>query len=202
VNKDHPKLFPTILRLEHHLLHNAGNLLTDACILYKAKSYPTAFALAVLAYEELGKLNLIDQVGFSSWLSDPDVRKIRLERLFSRKSAYNHIIKQRWALHLTGEFSQLYQDGHLDHLKQSALYVGFRNGRIMPPDRLTATTAYNQIKRVVKLIEKTDDLAFIQPFQGSTAATRRKAMSYIKSARQCLAEITAPKRRRRKVAKP
>lgn len=205
MKKDHPKLFPTILRLEHHLLHNAGNLLTDACILYKAASYPTAFAMAVLAYEELGKLNLIDHVGFEAWLSDPKCRQERLEHLFSRKSAYNHIIKQRWALLETGDFSDLYHDGRLDHLKQAAFYVGFRKGRIRSPDRISSTTAYNQIKRVLKLIEKTNDLAFIQPFEQSTAATRRKAKGYITKAQKCLAELTPPKRRkktaRRKVEK-
>jgi AbiV family abortive infection protein len=199
MKNDHPKYFPTMLRLEHNLLHNAGNLLTDACILYKAKSYPTAFALAVLAFEELGKLHMIDHVGFETgyFYWDQESKKLRLRDLFSSKNAYNHVAKQRWALLETGKYSDQYRNGRLDHLKQAAFYVGFRKGRIKAPDRLSATTAYNQIKRVVKLIKQTNDMAFIQPFEQSSAATRRKALRYVKAAEECLAEIKAPRRKGR-----
>ncbi len=143
-----PKRHSTVLRLERQLFHNAHNLLIDACILYRAESFPTAFALAVLAYEELGKLHLVDHVGTEARLSEPASRREQLESLFSRRLAYSHIVKQRWALSLTKDgYSDLYHDGRLDQLKQAAFYVGFRNGRIRLPERLSSTTAYNQIKR-------------------------------------------------------
>ena len=187
------------MRMERQLFHNAHNLLMDACILYKAGSFPTALALAVLAYEELGKLHLVDHVAFEAMLSDRGVRQMRLESLFSRKLGYNHIVKQRWALSLTRDgFSDLYHNGRLDHLKQAAFYVGFRNGRIRSPDRISATTAYQQIKRVVRLFDQTKDLPFVDAFEESSAETRQIADEYIASAATALRTLKKPSRKSRK----
>jgi AbiV family abortive infection protein len=194
-----PQRHSTILRLEQQLFHNAHNLLIDACILYRAESFPTALALGVLAYEELGKLHLVDHVGAEARLSEPASRREQLETLFSRKLVYSHIVKQRWALSMTKDgFSDLYHDGRLDHLKQAAFYVGFRNGRIRAPDRLRATTAYNQIKRVVGLFERSKDLPFLDLFEESTPETRKIAEEYISSARDALRLLKPTRKQRRK----
>jgi len=172
----------------------------DACTLYQSKSFPTAFALAVLAYEELGKLHLIDHVGAEARLSDPESRREQLEHLFSRDLAFNHIVKQRWALSLTKDgYSDIYHKGRLDHLKQAAFYVGFRNGRIRIPDRLSATTAFHQIKRVVVLFKQTKDLPFLNLFEDSSPESRRFAGQYISSTQRALASLTRPKKWRKKV---
>jgi AbiV family abortive infection protein len=191
-----PKNYSTIRRMERQLFHNAHNLLTDACILYGSKSYPTAFALAVLAYEELGKLHLIDHIGYEAWAS-PDQREDQLDALFSNRLGFNHIVKQRWALCGTKlkPFSDVYHDGHLDRMKQACFYVGFRRGRITTPDRITARSAYNQITRVVKLSQKTRDIAFLDYDEKSTQHTRALASTYIAKAEEELATLTPPIRR-------
>jgi AbiV family abortive infection protein len=194
-----PKLHSTVLRLEQQLFYNAHNLLMDACVLYQSKSFPTAFALAVLAYEELGKLHLVDHVGAEARLSDPSSRREQLEHLFSRELAFNHIVKQRWALSLTKDaYSDIYHNGRLDHLKQAAFYVGFRNGRIRVPDRLSATTAFHQIRRVVTLFKHTKDLPFLDLFEDSTPQTRSFAERYISSARRALSSLTPPRKKLKK----
>jgi AbiV family abortive infection protein len=196
-----PKLHSTILRLEQQLFFNAYNLLMDACLLYHSKSYSTAFALAVLAYEELGKLHVIDHVGTEARLSEPESRREQLEHLFSREVALNHKVKQRWALALTqNRYSNLYHDGRLDHLKQAAFYVGFRNGRIRLPSRLSAMTAFHQIKRVVTLFKNTKDLPFLDLFEESTADTLQIANKYILSAQSTVASLATPKKMRKRQA--
>ena len=194
-----PKLHSTILRLEQHLFHNAHSLLVDACLLYKAGSFPTALALAVLSYEELGKLHMIDHVGAEACLSDSQSRREQLNEVFSRRLAFNHVAKQGWALFLTkNRYSDIYHNGRLDHLKQAAFYVGFHNGRIRAPNRLSAATAYHQIKRVVTLFEQTKDLPFVELFADSTSKTRQLADKYISSAINCVAGIEAPRRKTRR----
>lgn len=44
-----------LVRLLQACLHNAGDLLTDACLLLEADRAPRAHALATLAFEETGK---------------------------------------------------------------------------------------------------------------------------------------------------
>ena len=170
----------------------------DSCILYQNRSFATALALAVLAYEELGKLHLVDHVGAEARLSDSPSRQQQLDHLFSRNAAFNHIVKQRWALAFTKDgYSDVYHGGRLDHLKQAAFYVEFRNGRIRIPDRLSATTAFHQIKRVVTLFKQTKDLPFVDLFEDSTARTRKIANRYISSAQNALASLRPPRKERK-----
>jgi len=188
--REFPRYHSTLMRLEAQLFHNAHNLLIDACILYKAKSFPTAFALAVLAFEELGKLHLIDHVGAEACLSPKIERQKRLKWLFSRDGVFNHVIKQRWALDETGRvFAEAYQNGSLDRLKQDAFYVGFKRGRVTVPDRIGSRTAYDQIKRGVRVMQRTDDLPFVALFEDSNPASRWLARRYIKSASDALAKL-------------
>lgn len=177
------------------LFHNAYNLLVDACILYKAKSYPTAFALAVLAFEEIGKVHLVDHEGFQAITSPRKERLSRLQELFSRKIGFNHRVKQSLALGATGRtFSDRYRNGLLDRWKQDAFYVGFRNGRIHTPDRISQATAYHQIKRVVLALRETGELAFIAFFGDSTSYSRRETERYLQSADAALKQLRPPTR--------
>ena len=59
-----PLYYSTILRLEQQTFYNAFALLNDACTLYEAESYATSCALAIFAFEEVGKLHCVDHVGF------------------------------------------------------------------------------------------------------------------------------------------
>src|SRR5688572_33250400 len=110
-----PKNFTTCLRYEQALYFNAHDLVLEACALYRRKSFSRAFALAVLAYEELGKLHFLDHINAESW-GRPDQRQHQLDLFFSRKQGFNHVIKQRWALAETRRlpFATRYHDGLLD----------------------------------------------------------------------------------------
>jgi AbiV family abortive infection protein len=200
--KDRPSNFTTCLRMEQQLYHNAHNLLVDACILYKHRSFPTAFAIAVLAYEELGKLHLLDHINAESW-GLPEQRKHQLDTFFSGKQGFNHTVKQRWALAETQRkrFSDMYHDGHLDQLKQACFYVGFRKGRIITPDRIKARTAFNQIRRVLKLARNTKDMPFLNFGPDgkweSTADDRAVVRRYMRKAEAAVSSLRGPTRRRR-----
>lgn len=195
--RPHPQKSTTIEWLRPQLFHNAHNLLIDACILYKAKSYPTAFALAVLAFEEIGKVHLVDHVGFQAITSPQQERLLRLQELFSAKMGFNHRIKQSWALGATGRsFGERFHNGALDRLKQDAFYVGFRKGRIHIPDRISRSAAYLQIKRTVLALSETGGLAFIDFFSDSTEYSRRRAKIYSQGAAAALAELTPPRPRK------
>lgn len=198
LKRDRPQNFTTCLRLEQQLYHNAHNLLVDACILYQHRSYPTAFALAVLAYEELGKMHLLDHINAESH-GLPKQRRDQLDQFFSRNLGFSHLIKQRWALFETKKqsFSELYNNGHLDRLKQACFYVGFRKGRILPPDRIKARTAYQQIKRVLMLARNSEDIAFLDfgpdGRWNSTAADRRLVRSYMRKAEDAVGRLRVPR---------
>jgi AbiV family abortive infection protein len=197
--RPYPKYYSTVMRLEQELFHNAHNLLVDSCILYQAKSYPTALAVGVLAFEEIGKLHFLDHVGFEAHLSPHQERKERMQWLFSNQGIFNHVLKQRWALSETGRsFSGQYHGGRLDRLKQDAFYVDFRNGRIRKPDRIAAATAYHQIKRTLEVLKRTHDLPFYGAFEESTRSTRRLANGYIASAEAAFASLPHPRLIRRK----
>jgi AbiV family abortive infection protein len=196
--KHHPKRFSTILRLEQELLHNSYNLLIDSCVLFDKGSYPTAFALAVLAHEELGKLHLIDHVGFEACLSEEPIRSEQLAWLFSGDVAYSHRVKHEWAFtEHRKPYSALFIR-RIEKQKQNAFYVGFRNKRIGTPGRVSATQAHDQIKRVVNLIKRTGDLPFLELFERSTAISRRYAAKYKRDAIKALSLLKNPRRKIRR----
>src|SRR4051794_34081981 len=63
---------------------NGLRLLRDAIFLYKRRSYPSAYFLAVLAQEEIAKAYLVDSVAF--WVKvgdfDDDEAQHSLDQLF------------------------------------------------------------------------------------------------------------------------
>ena len=109
---------------------------------------------------------------------------------------------QRWALSETQAkpFAAMYHEGHLDQLKQGCFYVGFRNGRIVTPDRIKARTAYTQINRVLKLARNTKDLPFLDVGEdgkwASAPADRDFVRSYMKIAEDAVDRLRAPLRPR------
>jgi AbiV family abortive infection protein len=56
IPRKHPVRYATTMRLERAVCANAARLFLDACMLYANRSFPSAYALAILAFEEVGKI--------------------------------------------------------------------------------------------------------------------------------------------------
>jgi AbiV family abortive infection protein len=181
--KKHPRRYSTVMRLERHIHSNAARLFVDACTLYRAGGYASAYAVAILAYEELGKLPLVDHIAFEavldkgSYLMDSE----KMDHLFSRKTFYSHINKQGWGLGLyyrkkdtkKSRVEMLIHSDKLEIHKQDAFYVGFNNGRIASPQRFRATHAYRQLKYTLGAFYGTGDLPFYGVWEGPLAGMRK-----------------------------
>jgi len=86
------------MQLERSVYANAARLFLDACTLYEAEAFPSAYALAILSFEEIGKVQMMDHVCFEAVLNDGSFRLTteRMEHLFSSKMFYSHRNKQAW----------------------------------------------------------------------------------------------------------
>jgi AbiV family abortive infection protein len=68
--KKHPVRYDTAMRLERAVYANAARLFLDACTLYQSHAFPSAYSLAILAFEEVGKVQMMDHVCFEAVLND------------------------------------------------------------------------------------------------------------------------------------
>jgi len=180
------------MRLVRSIHANAARLFLDACTLYRERAYPSAYALSILAYEELGKLEMVDHVGFEEMLSH-GVRMTaeRMEHLFSRKMFYSHRNKQAWGSNRGREEQRIYA-GALERDKQNAIYVGFVGGRIRQPTRYIASHAYKQLCYTLRAFEEIADIPFYGVHQQSTHATRRHSQAVVNRLRKALARCPPP----------
>ncbi|PYJ36132.1 MAG: hypothetical protein DME79_00590 [Verrucomicrobia bacterium] len=120
-------------------------------MLYANRSFPSAYALAILALEEVGKVEMMDHVCFEAVLNDGSFRlkSDRMDHLFSRRMFYCHPNKQAWGVNSplrkrVPVVERLIDDRNtLDRHKQDSLYVGFSQGRIRSPARFGATQRSN-----------------------------------------------------------
>lgn len=159
----------TLERLKEESYLNSVRLLTDAYVLFGAGSYATAFALAVLSQEELGKLNMVDHICDDIVLNGD--RSLFVRQLLSKHMFCKHVNKQEWAYD-----SGLYKSvpRHLERSKQRALYVDYSKGRVRPP-KVGRATSLRQIRRALYLIADVEDLGFNGFYCEGTAATRQRA---------------------------
>ena len=133
-----PRRYATAFRLGQLIYYNSARLFSDACTLYRAEAYPSAYALGILGYEELGKLQMFDHVVSEAVLNEGTRRLDAkwMQHLFSRSMFYSHRNKQAWGTHQGAakgskpQVERLIDSDALDRHKQDAIYVGFRAGRI------------------------------------------------------------------------
>ena len=200
----HPVRYATTLRLEREVYANAARLFLDACVLYENRSFPSAYALAILAFEEVGKIQMMDHVCFEAVLNDGSFRlkSDRMDHLFSRRMFYCHPNKQAWGIYgprrkRVPAVERLIDDRNtLDRHKQDSLYVGFTQGRIRSPARFGATHAYRQLRYVLGAFEKLDDLPFYGVFDQSTRSTRQEAKRVCDGLREAFEALPSPRHRR------
>lgn len=181
------------MRLVRAIHANAARLFRDACTLYRAKAFPSAYVLATLAYEELGKLEMVDHVGFEEMLSHgPRMSDIRMEHLFSRRMFYSHRNKQAWGTYRS-HLGQCIKLEALERNKQNATYIGFRNGRIKQPLRVRAIHAYKQLRYTLGAFDDINDMPFYGIHEESTEATRRRARYIINKLKKDFARCGRPR---------
>ena len=172
----------TLSKLKREIYLNAERLFQDACHLFMQGSYPSACALAVLAYEELGKLEMVDHICDDIILNPHVDRRDFLSHLFSRSMYFSHRTKQEWASVFDGtprrqtEVSQ----GRLEKLKQDALYVSYAKRRIVIPKRLTKNVAYRELRHAHAKFKRIGDLGFNGFYCDSTPHTKREAREHLK----------------------
>jgi AbiV family abortive infection protein len=191
------------MRLVRSIYFNAVQLFLDASTLYRCGSFPTAYALAILAYEELGKMEMVDHVGFEEVLNgSPHMTRERMEHLFSRTMFYSHRNKQAWGTYRHAKegrvpkAEQRIYDGRLESDKQNAFYVGFIDGRIQHPAKFTAFHAYKQLRYALGAFEVIADMPFYDVTQESSGATRRYAKSVTDTLREAFESCTPPSKHR------
>lgn len=109
---------------------NGLRLHFDSILLYKNKSFPSAFQLSVLALEELSKSFWVEHYYYSSITNDnfPD-KKFEQEWL---NLLYFHPKKQKaffgWGMSrdYSSKFIKMIENGELEIKKQKATYVGLK----------------------------------------------------------------------------
>jgi AbiV family abortive infection protein len=141
-------------------LRNGIRIHFDSILLFRNRSYSTAYFLAVLAIEEIGKSFMIDHFWWHSVIdgrSDPIFEKEWFKILF------NHKVKQRqFAYFIDGpmpniEIMKDIQKGSLELLKQNALYVGIgKNGKVLDVDAKINNPLKMSSKNVRHLITLTN----------------------------------------------
>jgi AbiV family abortive infection protein len=187
------------MRLEERIHENAVRLFEDACVLYGARSFPSAYSLGILSYEELGKLLLVDHIGFESQLGDKESRYNNLQRLFSTDHFYSHRNKQAWGAYkpMKGtKFARVEEhmySGKLERNKQDGFYVGFQRKRIVLPTRFGPSYAYNHLKYTLGLFENIRDLPFVWIWERSNKRTQKRADATLNHLQMLFVGLEVPK---------
>jgi AbiV family abortive infection protein len=112
---------------------NGLRLHFDSILLYKNKSFPSAFQLSVLALEELSKSYWVEHYYYSSITNDnfPD-KEFEQEWL---NLLYFHPKKQKaffgWGMSrdYSSKFIKMIENGELEIRKQKATYVGLKKNK-------------------------------------------------------------------------
>ena len=138
--------------LQRACFQNALRLHFDSVFLAKGRCFGSAFAISVIASEELGKAsaiaNLIFQAGFDE---DPVYRQYQK---FIAELLSNHKLKQRWFLRsffdVFGPKDVFRRYESIQIAKNDAIYAGVRRGnyQIVRPFRASASKAKRQIRIV------------------------------------------------------
>lgn len=133
---------------------NAVRLFEDASLLFQSRRFPSAFALAVTSFEELGKMHVIDR-GCDVICLNPDSFNEIYEMYFTGPWLTDHLHKQRQALfdalNLTPDQEKTLwawvDSGGLENERRIALYVDMTDRSVKSVDRITEAKA----KRVLDL---------------------------------------------------
>lgn len=169
----------TLSNLKSEIHANAVRLFIDACSLFRARSYSSAYALAILSFEEIGKLEMVDHICDDIVINPQCNPNDFLEQLFSRHMILNHKNKQMWATLSLDTIQKKRREnvasGNLERAKQNALYVGYFKSRISSPKSITANKARSELRIVHNKLRDIGDLGFNGFYCLSDARSRAKA---------------------------
>jgi|GEM_PF-6949301 AbiV family abortive infection protein len=189
----------TLSKLKAEIYINAVRLFIDACTLYKNRSYASAFALAILSFEEIGKLEMVDHICDDISINPDSNPQDFLNHLFSRPMFFNHKNKQVWAADPIFNFKKKrFKDiagGVLEQAKQAALYVGYFNRRIRSPRTITRIKVFNEISTVFKKFTDVEDLGFNGFDCWSDAQSRAKTKRWFVKIEKAYANLNKPKQK-------
>ncbi len=163
-----PKDWKNIFGLYDACISNAADLLKEAELLYKHDYFSRAFALAIIAYEEVGKGQIVAD------LFNDMVSKEEFEEAFGKheiKSAYNH---RKFVIATKPSYAE-YIDYNKSKGKEynkwriNAIYVDFSNyyKAQEPKDIITKENSREVIDFVNKEINEIKKMEFITERIGS-----------------------------------
>jgi hypothetical protein len=187
----------TLSKLKSEIYINAVRLFIDACTLHKKRSYASTFALAILSFEELGKLEMVDHICDDIILNPESNPQDFLKHLFSRQMFFSHKCKQEWAAYEIFNFGKnRYKDitkGELEQSKQAALYVGYFNRRIRSPRAITKNKSFNELSIVFNKFKDVEDIGFNGFNCLPNAQSRAKTKQWIGKVEKVYFSISKPK---------
>jgi AbiV family abortive infection protein len=143
--------FRKLAELEFQCYQNGLRLHFDSVLLFKKHSFPSAFALSVIACEELGKGFAIAEMTFQARINRGFHGG---EQQYLNELLLNHKIKQGWFVSHTARgmsaLRRLWKKQlTMQKEKNNALYVGLRNNhQIVRPFLLSKSKALNQVRLV------------------------------------------------------
>lgn len=188
----------TFSKLKVVIYKNAVRLFIDSCQMFNLKSYPTAYALSILALEEIGKLEMVDHICDDISINDKESTSDLIKHLFSKDMFRSHKSKQAWGigtmyLEASPKSIKHIADGKLDMDKQDAFYVGYFGSRLKDPAKISARKAYLEMRNVLARFHTIQDIGF-NGFRGfSDYRTRSKARYYLKKLDKHFSSIKSPK---------
>jgi AbiV family abortive infection protein len=146
---------------------NAVRLFRDATLLYTHSSYPSSYALAVAAYEEIGKVHVIDRA-CDAMCMNPEAIDDIYEMYIKSSRTKNHKHKQRQAMFDANDahpatkntLREFVYSGRLEQTRQQALYVEMADDTIQTPNRVTSQKTFALIKLCHAAFHGTRDLGF------------------------------------------
>jgi AbiV family abortive infection protein len=148
-----------LLALFRAALSNAKDLLGDARLLADAGSFPRAYALATLSWEELSKAQLcllavlLPEITSENFWEGFRDHKGKLSRAHGFAAFMEPV-----PVGSVAEYAKKVLRGakSADKQKLRALYVDYRRGKIQLPSQITAKVARKQIKAVLEAIAFAD----------------------------------------------
>jgi AbiV family abortive infection protein len=178
--------------LKQEAFKNAVHLFCDACLLYRAGSYPSSYGLAVLSFEELGKVLSLDRL--AEMLGQLPDKDRSLAEYADRLHSHEH--KQGWAdrdgLQMSRRHSKtktnFISNRGLSDGKEQAFYVESRKGQVLTPSRITRSKAATLIHDVLASLEASGDIGFNGFWCMSTPQSEYLAGKQLAAARLALEE--------------
>ncbi len=144
---------------------NAVLLFRDAALLYTHSSYPSSYALAAVAYEEIGKVHVIDRACDDMCLNPESIDDI-YKSYFKSSRTKDHKHKQQRAMADASPLStvkntqEFVYSGGLEQTRQQALYVEMEDNSVQTPSRITSQKTFTLIELCHAAFHETADLGF------------------------------------------